>query len=600
MQATKLFTQISNSFFISFALSACSITGSILPSNQLQVAVSSSGRSYMDQQAQRSSSAMHEFLLGQLKFKNEDPDGALDHFVRASDLAPEALLVLDSTLPSLYLRRADLVNALKEVEKILSSKSQDVELLVLKAGLLEGLERDQDAKQVYSNILKLDPKRLDAIFLTAKLNERLGLTQEALVLFESLTRFYPNDMLAHYFLALSYENRAAFVQAERAMREALRLDPNSANLSLELIRILIKQRNFVAAKISCNEILKLQPNNEVVAKILHQLSHDPKNLEQAVQQLQTQSKVAESVVDSHLRLAMLLTDRKEFRAAVREFELVIAIDPQQSQARYYLASILAGSGRKKEALDQLFAIEEDQEVYSKAQTFASFLLRQSGDLVAAEISARKALEAEPDDKNLLSYLTLILKDAKKLDQAEDLMTQAIKRDPNNDRLLYNYAVLLREMGQESDSQRAMERVLEVKPDHSDALNYVAYNLVEQGKDLERAQKLIERALSLRPNDGYYLDTLGWLQYQKGQYHEAKVTLQRAVSSTGNDIEILEHYADTLVKLEQYDLALDTYRSAIELGRDSQVDEDQQAVLRIQKKVEQLLEDHSELKLPKAK
>ena len=69
------------------------------------------------------------------------------------------------------------------------------------------------------------------------------------------------------------------------------------------------------------------------------------------------------------------------------------------------------------------------------------------------------------------------------------------------------------------------------PKHAEAYNYVGYMYAEKGIRLDEAQRLIQKALELEPENGYYIDSLGWAYYQQGRYTDAVRELRRAVELT---------------------------------------------------------------------
>ncbi len=88
-----------------------------------------------------------------------------------------------------------------------------------------------------------------------------------------------------------------------------------------------------------------------------------------------------------------------------------------------------------------------------------------------------------------------------------------------------------------------ERALELQPEQPDVLNYLAYSWVDQGLHVERARKMLERAVELRPNSGHIIDSLGWALYRIGQFDDAVLTLERAVELVPEDPVIVDHLGD---------------------------------------------------------
>jgi tetratricopeptide (TPR) repeat protein len=90
--------------------------------------------------------------------------------------------------------------------------------------------------------------------------------------------------------------------------------------------------------------------------------------------------------------------------------------------------------------------------------------------------------------------------------------------------------------------------------------------------------LILRALKIEPNDGFYIDSLGWVYYQRGDYPRAVEQLERAVELTIDDPTIIEHLGDAYVKIGKPDQALDRYREAVKRSKE------EEQLKRIQEKI----------------
>ena len=87
--------------------------------------------------------------------------------------------------------------------------------------------------------------------------------------------------------------------------------------------------------------------------------------------------------------------------------------------------------------------------------------------------------------------------------------------------------------------------LELYPSQPLVLNYLGYTWIDLGINLEKAESFIEKAVKLRPNDGYFIDSLGWAYYRKGAYRKAVEELEKAVALVPNDPIINDHLGDAL-------------------------------------------------------
>jgi Flp pilus assembly protein TadD len=92
------------------------------------------------------------------------------------------------------------------------------------------------------------------------------------------------------------------------------------------------------------------------------------------------------------------------------------------------------------------------------------------------------------------------------------------------------------------------RALELEPDQPLVLNYLGYSWIEKGHNIHQAREMVEKAVELRPNDGYVVDSLGWALYKLGKYKEATHHLERAVELRPQDPTINDHLGDAFWKV----------------------------------------------------
>jgi len=60
----------------------------------------------------------------------------------------------------------------------------------------------------------------------------------------------------------------------------------------------------------------------------------------------------------------------------------------------------------------------------------------------------------------------------------------------------------------------MKKVLEIDPDNAETLNFIGYSYAERGINLDEAESMLLRAIELKPGNGYFIDSLGWLYFKK--------------------------------------------------------------------------------------
>ncbi len=94
-----------------------------------------------------------------------------------------------------------------------------------------------------------------------------------------------------------------------------------------------------------------------------------------------------------------------------------------------------------------------------------------------------------------------------------------------------------------DAAKTLETVLEKHPDSHIAMNFLAYMWAELDINLDEAYVLSRRSLEMEPDNGAYLDTLGWIYYRMGKYEKALTYLEWAREQLGSDPEIILHFGD---------------------------------------------------------
>jgi len=567
------------------------------PDNAILMDVANANIGTFTSEDRARSSALHHFLVGQLSLNDQDFKTALENFSAVVELADEPTPLVHSKLADLYLRFGELDKALEAAEIALREDPSNPSNRLLYAGVLEALGREAEAEPQYKKLIEEYPGKFDAYVLLSNLYVKQGRFQDSLDLLKRLERIDPSDSLAHYYLGRTYELMERYPQAEAEYLRVFESDPTLSRGAVELLRVLLRNKKSDKAKALCERMLQKDPTNAVARKVLGHLMLGESKLDEALKHLVVLEGIEADASDTRFKIALIQMEKRNYEEAVRELNLVLATKPDHAEAHYYLASIYAGSGKRKEALEELFVIPKDDPMFVKARTFAAFVLRQDNELIRARDVVAEAREVDPENKNLLLYQVLILRDLKEYRTAEALMREALTREPNDERLLFNLSLVLHERGKKEEALVLMERVVEINPRNSDALNYLAYGLIEKGNDLARAQALARKALEVKPQDPYYLDTLGWAQFKSGNLEESETTLSKAAGGAGDDLVVLDHYIEVLLTRKKLDKAVGLMKGVTELELTEEQLEDDDTVAaykRIQDRLKAVLREQPAL------
>ena len=141
-------------------------------------------------------------------------------------------------------------------------------------------------------------------------------------------------------------------------------------------------------------------------------------------------------------------------------------------------------------------------------------------------------------------------------------------------LLYYLSHLYAFIGQQQQAEDVLQEVLKIDGAHSGAANDLGYSWADEGRNLDQAEKLIRLAVKDEPDNESYLDSLGWVQYKRGEFSSALHSLQAAIADNPEpDPVVLNHLGDTYYRLGKKSEAQKTWQEA--LARLGDVTEDRE-------------------------
>ena len=157
------------------------------------------------------------------------------------------------------------------------------------------------------------------------------------------------------------------------------------------------------------------------------------------------------------------------------------------------------------------------------------------------------VEADASDLEAVTALGNILRARKEFDKAEAIYSKGIASlasiEPHHWTLFYFRGICRERTKQWPLAEADFKKALELQPEQPLVLNYLGYSWVDQGLYLEQALDMIRKAVELRHNDGYIVDSLGWAFYRLGRYDEAVEQLEKAVTLRADDPLINDHLGD---------------------------------------------------------
>ncbi|NLZ11614.1 MAG: tetratricopeptide repeat protein [Alcaligenaceae bacterium] len=198
-----------------------------------------------------------------------------------------------------------------------------------------------------------------------------------------------------------------------------------------------------------------------------------------------------------------------------------------SDARLMLVRIAEQEGKLHEAIEQLKRIDEPALEF-QVRVHEATLYGRLGDLVAARKTIESITPQSDNERAVLAMsLASIYRDAGRTDLAIQTLAKANTAVADSAEIKYDLAMLYERQGNFQAFERLMREVMALRPDDANAYNSLGYTFADQNIRLDEAQRLLEQALSLEPDNPYILDSVGWYLYRTGDYESAAEYLERS-------------------------------------------------------------------------
>ena len=306
----------------------------------------------------------------------------------------------------------------------------------------------------------------------------------------------------------------------------LEANPEGQEVRLAYARVLVKEKRYAEARVEFGRLLAANPNN---ADMLYAVGI----------------------------LSLQVNDTKEAEQQLGRFVALGRGD--LNPARFYLGQITEQAGRLDEALawyDQVGAGEHAMQAKVRA---AQILVRQNKlDEARGRIAAARA--AAPEDMRLVVAEAQLLRSAGRHADAFAFLAKMLEQHPDDPDLIYETALAAEKLNQLDVMERHLQHLIALKPDSAQGYNALGYAFADRNLRLDEAEKLIDKAVSLAPDDAAILDSKGWLLFRQGKLTEALEVLRRAFAKLP-DGEIAAHLGEVLWALGQRDEAMAVWREA---------------------------------------
>ncbi|RWD39917.1 tetratricopeptide repeat protein [Mesorhizobium sp.] len=160
---------------------------------------------------------------------------------------------------------------------------------------------------------------------------------------------------------------------------------------------------------------------------------------------------------------------------------------------------------------------------------------------------KAVVEAHPDDMRAYQALGGVYASKEDFRSAAGLYDKAVAMLKTPTRadwnIFYQRGIAYERLKEWPKAEPNFRKALEMFPDQPQVLNYLGYSWVDMNINLEEGLQMIQKAVDLRPSDGYIVDSLGWAYFRLGRFEDAVREMERAVSLKPEDPVLNDHLGD---------------------------------------------------------
>lgn len=471
-----------------------------------------------------------------------------------------------TTLAMLYTDEGDTSHALQ----VLSSVPDTARSAKLYAALGAAYEQRKDYKSAidaFRHAIVLDRDNLDAIRGLAENLMNDGQFEAALEQYKVIVDSNQEDAQSYVRMAEIYRRQGKYDLALESLKKADTLVPDSAEVAYNMAAVYQGQGRYDDAIKLLQDLLKKNDTSQA----------DRTNRAIFLE-----------------RLGMIYREQENYTAAVDTFRKLLPLGDENARSGYQeiidtyreAKQWPQATAAAKEAVQKM-PDDRDLRMVLDAQ------LADTGEVDSAVADVHKMLKGGPEDREVYVRLAIIDTRAKRWSDAEKDLAKAEQISTKAEDKAYVW-FLRGDMYQrekmfdqaEEEFKKVLSNTLPSDPQSAATLNYLGYMNADRGVKLEESLNYIKQALTLEPNNGAYLDSLGWAYFKLGKYDLAEENLNKASIHMGSDPTVQEHLGDLYQKTGRLKMAAVHWERAVqEWNKTVPAEVDGEAFAKVQQKLD---------------
>lgn len=508
--------------------------------------------------------AYYHFLRGSLAELDNDGVTALEAYQAGLTFDPGSIF-LKFRIAKLHFGMAQMTAAISMAQQIPVEDISTVPMFLDLAKIFSGAGKRDQVGQIFAEGERQFPveQRLYLSHGNFLLTEKEY--EQAEDVFRNLLQHVPDSAEAHYYLGITAVAKSAKLEALGHFEQAISLDASFERAYGKLVVLLEEAGESRQAIEWIETFLKdVNPHNREFRLRLIRLYVAQKGADQALGHLDYLLEQTPGDLHAQVRKAQIYGEQGNFAAAVEELNAVLHDKPNELRVRDFLGLLYEEMKDYEQAIKIYQAnVEIDPTFFDSILHlgFVSYRLKRNEDALSY-LDQAVTLNPKRPEPYLLLGLTYF--QMKEYQQAKIRLEDGIVQDPSNAELHFNLGTAYDKLDRFDEVVREMEQTLELDSEHADALNYLGYSYADRGINVEEAVLLTQRAVALKPHNGYYVDSLAWALFKVGRIDEALGMMQRAVKLVSDDPVIYEHLGEIFLLQEKHDKSREAWMHSLRL------------------------------------
>jgi len=493
-------------------------------------------------------------------------------FKYVADLAPEDAFVQKKYAISL-IRVGNLEESQVVLEKLYQTGKEEKVGMIL-AGVYTGLDKEGKARDLYKELLAMNPENEDACIFLGK---AFAVSKDMTKAFQQLNQCAKNNPksgIYDYYMGKMSIDQAKIDQAAVHFKKSHDKQPDLTQSVAALGFIYEDREQFELAIKLYQKHLSHDPTDAPILSRMVQVLFAKEMYQEVIPYAEKLSDLEPENLNLKVKLGVLYTDAKKFPEAISVFKDLLAAAPQSDKILYYLGAIHQEMKEFQESIEYFNQIPSSSGLYTDSSVQMANMLSS---LAQVEFYNH---EGDKFQKKFLGYIN------KKIEEHKDLKvefsivkagfyegtsqynhameTMVVVQDEKSFSTQHKYylANLFEKERKYEESTNLILGIIEKEPKNAHAWNFLGYSMLVRGNEMERAFEYIQTALKISPDDGYIRDSLGWYYFKKGEIKKAQAELDFALAKVPDDIEILKHLAVVHAELKDFKKAKSYLEAAL--------------------------------------